>query len=237
MRVTSQLESMLRRVSKPARYVGGELNSVVKNWDDARVRLAFAFPEVYEVGMSNLGLLTLYDLVNREPDLLFERTFTPWPDMQAELRAAGWPLFTLESGRPVRDFDLVGFSLPYEQVYTNVLSTLSVAGIPLLASERTDADPIVLAGGSACYNPEPMADFVDLFAIGEGEDVLLELLHAYRELKVGDRRVPRAEFLRRAAAIPGIYVPSFYEVAYHPNGAVAAVTPTVPEAAAFVAKR
>ncbi|MHB1415358.1 MAG: B12-binding domain-containing radical SAM protein, partial [Chloroflexota bacterium] len=220
------LDGILSRVSKPARYTGGEWNSVRKDWDAVRVRLALAFPDVYEVGMSNFGLAILYETVNSRPEFLAERAYAPWVDMEAELRSHGLPLFSLESKRPLGQFDVIGFSLASELTYTNLLNMLSLAGVPLLAGERGDADPLVIAGGTCAYNPEPLADFVDLFVIGDGEEVLPELLEAYAESSKrakGDERptVDRDAFLRRAAGIEGVYVPSLYEVAYNPDGTVA----------------
>lgn len=217
------IEPLLARVQKPARYVGGEWNAVYKDWDKARVRMAFAFPDVYEVGMSYLGLQILYHLVNRREDALMERVFAPWVDMEEEMRRRGIPLFTLESRRPVRDFDILAFTLQYELTFTNILNMLDLAGIPLRSQERGPQHPLVMAGGPCAFNPEPLADFVDLFVIGEGEEVLGELLDLYLEL--GGRQGDRQLFLRRAASIPGVYVPSFYRVLYRDDGAVSRVEP------------
>ncbi len=175
MNLSSALEHILPHVEKPGRYVGGEWGSLVKDWDAAALRVALCFPDVYEIGMSNLGLAVLYDILNRQPDILAERVYAPWPDMQAQLRQARLPLYSLENKRPLSEFDIVGFSLPYEQVYTNVLTMLDLGGIPVRAAERTDAHPIVIAGGHATFNPEPMSDFIDAFVIGEGEEVILEV--------------------------------------------------------------
>jgi radical SAM family uncharacterized protein len=227
------LETILPRVTRPARYTGGEWNSIARPWDSAAVRVALAYPDTYEVGIANLGLQILYSLLNAQPDVLCQRVYAPWVDMEAEMRRAGLPLFALESRRPLADFDLIGFTLPYELNFTNVLNMLDLAGLPVLAAERDESHPLVIGGGSCAYNPEPLADFIDLFVIGEGEEVLLELVRAYQEARMATRE----EFLRRAAAIPGIYVPRFYDVAYHADGTVAAVTPNVPEAPARVVKR
>ncbi len=227
------LETILPRVTRPARYTGGEWNSIAKPWDSAAVRVALAYPDTYEVGIANLGLQILYSLLNAQPDVLCQRAYAPWVDMEAEMRRAGLPLFALESRRPLADFDLIGFTLPYELNFTNVLNMLDLAGLPVLAAERDERHPLVIGGGSCAYNPEPLADFIDLFVIGEGEEVLLELVRAYQEARMATRE----EFLRRAAAIPGIYVPRFYDVAYNTDGTVAAVTPNVPEAPARVVKR
>jgi radical SAM family uncharacterized protein len=219
---SERLERILPAVAKPGRYTGGEFNSVVKDWATTEIKLALSYPDVYEIGMSNLGLAILYDLVNRRPDALAERVYTPWPDMAAELRRAGLPLYSLETHHALADFDVVGFTLQYELTYTNVLETLDLGGIALRAAERGEADPLIIAGGSSTYNPEPLADFIDLFVIGEGEEVLLELL----DLVQATRGLPRAERLRRAAAeVPGVYVPSLYHVDYDPGGRVTAMTP------------
>lgn len=230
------LDQILPLVGKPARYTGGEWNSVVKDWDQVEVKIALAYPETYEVGMSNLGLMILYDILNRQENLLAERVCAPWTDMEEAMRRAGLPLFSLESRRPLRDFDIIGFSLPYELNYTNVLSMLDLAGIPLLASERDEGHPLIIGGGSMTYNAEPLADFFDLFVLGEGEEVLLELVAAYREAIVKGPGT-KDDFLRQAAKIEGIYVPRFYEVTYGGDGTVAAVRPTVPEASQKVIKR
>ncbi len=178
------LERTLLRVQKPARYTGGEWNSVVKDWDATPQRVALAFPDIYDIGMSNLGLAILYDQINQRPDMLAERVYAPWLDMEAELRTAGAPLFSLETRHALADFDIVGFSLPYEQLYTNVLNMLDLAGLPLRAEDRTAEHPLILAGGSGCYNPEPMSAFFDAMVIGEGEEVIFEVMEAYKEWQV-----------------------------------------------------
>ncbi|MGC8837682.1 MAG: TIGR03960 family B12-binding radical SAM protein [Anaerolineae bacterium] len=232
------LARILARVEKPGRYIGGEWNQVVKPWDQVAARVALVFPEVYEIGMSNLGLAILYDVLNREPDILAERVYAPWVDMERELRAARLPLFSLESRRPLHAFDVVGISLPYEQLYTNALNVLDLGGIPLLAAERGGEDPIVIAGGGATYNPEPMADFIDAFVIGEGEEVAVEVVREVARW-LPERRAPgaRKALLRRLAAIPGVYVPSLYRVSYHADGTVRAVEPAEPGVPARVRKR
>ncbi|MBI2865998.1 MAG: TIGR03960 family B12-binding radical SAM protein [Chloroflexi bacterium] len=229
----NSLDSLLRSVTRPARYTGGEWNSVAK--PQARVRLVLAYPDVYEVGMSNLGLAILYDVVNSHPDYAAERVYTPWPDMAKAMRQARVPLFSLESRRPLGEFDVLGFSLGHELNYTNVLHMLDLAGIPLFAQERDQTHPLVIAGGSCALNPEPMSDFIDLFVLGEGEEVLLELLELCALGK--EEGWSRRELLMRAAAIPGIYAPSLYEVTYHDDGAMASIVPTVPEAPAMVSRR
>ena len=244
MDITTALERILPQVTRPARYTGREWNSIVKDWDQAVVKVALAYPDIYEVGLSNLGLMILYDILNREDDILAERVYAPWVDMEEAMRQAGIPLFSLESRRPLADFDIVGFSLPYELNYSNVLNMLDLAGIPPLAAERGDDAPLIIGGGSGTYNPEPLADFFDLFVIGEGEEVLLELVRAYGEwerrewrMENGEWRGKRKEFLRRAALVDGIYVPSLYDVTYYPDGTVASIEPLVPEARPTITKR
>jgi len=233
------LDGILPQVAKPARYTGHEWNSVTKDWDQTEVRVALAYPDVYEVGMSNLGLMILYDILNREEGVLAERVYAPWIDMEQAMREAGIPLYSLESRRPLAEFDIIGFSLQYELNYTNVLNMLDLAGLSPLAAERGDADPLIIGGGSGTYNAEPLADFFDLFVIGEGEEVLLELVRACRRLRIADcgLRIPKVDFLREAAKIEGIYVPSLYDVRYHDDGTVAVVEPLVPEARGRVRKR
>ena len=235
------LDRILPTVSKPARYTGGEWNSVVKDWSNVDVKIALVFPEVYDLGASNLGLMLLYDIVNQQPDLLAERVFAPWMDMEAALRGADLPLFSLETRRPLTAFDIIGFTLPYEQLYTNLLNMLDLAGMPVRAADRDVREPqsnderwpLVIAGGSGCTNPEPMADFLDLAFVGEGEEAILEIARAYAEV----RGQPREQQLRRLAQIEGVYVPRFYDVRYHDDGTVAGVTPSVPEAQFPVVKR
>lgn len=219
------LEDILYQVTKPARYIGGEWNSIIKDWQAVTVRIALAFPDVYEVGMSNLALPILYKILNDQPDVLAERVYAPWPDMETLLRQNNIPLFSLETKRPLSDFDIIGFSLGYELTYTNVLNMLDLARIPLFSHQRNDTHPVIIAGGSCALNPEPMSDFIDLFVIGEAEECLLRLLGPFRAGK-GNREA----FLREAAELPGIYVPSLYEVNYHKDGTLANITPKVPEA-------
>lgn len=232
------LARILARVQKPGRYIGGEWNQVRKPWGQVAARVALVFPDVYEIGMSNLGLAILYDILNREPDILAERVYAPWVDMERELRAAGLRLFSLESRRPLHAFDVVGLSLPYEQLYTNALNVLDLGGIPVLAAERGGEHPVVIAGGGATYNPEPMADFVDAFVIGEGEEVALEVVREVAAWLPG-RRGPgaREALMRRLAAIPGVYVPSLYHVSYRADGTIRAVEPAEPGVPARVRKR
>ena len=223
MHPSKTLERILLRVQKPARYVGGEYRSVMKDRTKVDLRFAFCFPDTYEIGMSNLGMRILYGVMNEMEGVWCERCFAPWGDMEEELRRAGLPLYALESGDPIRDFDFVGFSLGYEMAYTNVLNMLDLAGIPLHTWERGEGDPIVIAGGTCAYHCEPLADFIDLFSLGEGEDVTREMLELYR---LGKREGwTRREYLRRAAQVPGLYVPSLYDVRYHEDGTIAAITP------------
>jgi radical SAM family uncharacterized protein len=229
------LDHILPKVTHPARYTGGEWNAALKNWDAAAVRLALIYPDTYEIGMSNLGLAILYDLVNAEPEMLAERAYAPWTDMEAAMRAAGIPLYSLESHRPLREFDILGFSLQYELTYTNILNMLDLSGIAIRADQRREEDPLILGGGSGAYNPEPLADFFDLFVVGEGEEALLELLHAYRQAKQAGAH--KTDFLRQAARLPGVYVPSLYHVRYYLDGRVAEIVPLVPEAPAQIVKR
>ena len=223
MQPSKTLERVLLRVQKPARYVGGEYRSVMKDRTKVDLRFAFCFPDTYEIGMSNLGMRILYGVMNEMEGVWCERCFAPWGDMEEELRRAGLPLYALESGDPIRDFDFVGFSLGYEMAYTNVLNMLDLAGIPLHTWERGEGDPIVIAGGTCAYHCEPLADFIDLFSLGEGEDVTREMLELYR---LGKREGwTRREYLSRAAQVPGLYVPSLYDVRYHEDGTIAAITP------------
>jgi radical SAM family uncharacterized protein/radical SAM-linked protein len=207
-----RIEKVLPFVTKPGRYIGNELNIIRKDSADVKVQVALAFPDVYESGVPNLGLAILYHLINRSPDCLAERTFLPWPDMEKKMREAGIPLFTLESFRSVKDFDVLGITLQYELCYTNVLALLSLAGIPIHSGKRGEEDPLVIAGGHCAGNPEPMAPFFDAFVIGDGEEVAFEILDVIKEAKT--QGLPREERLRRFASIPGIYVPAFYEPAY-----------------------
>ena len=217
------LDELFDRVQKPARYTGGELNSVMKDKSQVSVRFAFCFPDLYEVGMSHLGMKILYGLQNAEEDFWCERVFAPDTDMETLMRENGIPLFALESRDPIREFDFVGFTLQYEMCYTTILNMLDLAGIPLRSENRGDEMPLVIAGGPCACNPEPLADFFDIFVLGEGEEVTLELMSLYREHKKNGYNKER--FLKAAAQIEGIYVPAFYEVTYHEDGCVRAITP------------
>ncbi len=219
-----KLEKILPHVQKPARYVGGEWGSVGKDRHAVSIRFAFCFPDVYEVGMSHLGSRILYGLLNAQDDIWCERVFAPWVDMEKEMRTAGLPLYGLESGDPLYEFDIVGFTLQYELSFTNILNMLDLGGIAPLAADRTSLKNLVVAGGPCAYNPEPLCDFIDLFMIGDGEEVMLDLTGLYSQAK--RENWSKQEFLVRAAQIEGIYVPSLYEVSYHDDGTVACVTPS-----------
>ncbi|MEP6871516.1 MAG: TIGR03960 family B12-binding radical SAM protein [Anaerolineaceae bacterium] len=221
--MTATIDQLLTRVSKPARYTGGEWNSVTKDWRSATVRIALAFPDNYDIGMSNMGLGILYDLLNKMEDVASERVFAPWEDMEAEMRREGTLLWSLETRHPVRDFDILGFTLQYEMGYTNVLNMLDLAGIPIWSNERGDEHPIIIAGGSGAFNPEPLAPFIDAFFLGEGEDAVQELADRVREWKRSG--VPRAERLRELMRMPGVYVPLFYEPRYDAAGHFAGLDP------------
>ncbi|MED9903009.1 MAG: TIGR03960 family B12-binding radical SAM protein [Lachnospiraceae bacterium] len=216
-------DDILLKIEKPARYIGGEVNAVIKNKEEVDVRIAMCFPDVYEIGMSHLGIQILYDMFNRLKGVWCERVYSPWVDLDAVMRREGLPLFALESQDPIKDFDWLGITIQYEMCYTNILQILDLSGIPLLASERGEEVPIVIGGGPCTYNPEPIADFFDLFYIGEGETQYENLVNLYRECKKNG--LGRKEFLRRAAKIPGMYVPAFYEPSYHEDGTIAAFTP------------
>ncbi|WP_297235257.1 TIGR03960 family B12-binding radical SAM protein [uncultured Flavonifractor sp.] len=217
------LEHILPRVQKPARYTGGEYNAVVKDRREVDVRYALCFPDTYEIGMSNLGMRILYGVMNEMDGVWCERVFAPWGDMEEEMRREGILLYGLESGDSIADFDLIGFSLGYEMAYTNVLNMLDLAGLPLRSEERYGLSPIVIAGGTCAYNPEPLAPFVDIFVLGEGEDVSVEIIQLYR--KAREECWSKDEFLAAAAQIPGLYVPSLYEVSYRPDGTLEQVVP------------
>ena len=232
---TINIRSLLARVQKPGRYTGGELNQIVKPWDQIKTRIALAFPDIYDLGMSNLGLAILYDLINREDDLLAERTFSPWSDMEDLMREAGTPLFSLETKRPIKAFDILGISLPYESLFTNTLNLLDLAQIPLRSDKRSREDPLVIAGGHASLNPEPMAAFIDAFVIGEGEDVMLEIVRVYQVWR--DSNEDRNALLRRLAKLWGVYVPSLYTIHYQEDGTISHVEPLTPEAQLPILKR
>ena len=218
-----KLERILPRVQKPARYVGGEYNAVIKDKAQVDTRIAFCFPDTYEIGMSNLGMRILYGVMNQMEGVWCERVFAPWGDMEEEMRRADIPLFGLESGDPITNFDIVAFSVGYEMAFTAILNMLDLAGIPLRSAQRDGLTPLVIAGGTAMYNAEPIADFIDLVSLGEGEDITVELVELHRRAR--REGWSKAEFLRAAARLDGIYVPSLYEIAYNDDGTVQAITP------------
>ena len=230
MRKLALRDEILLQIDKAARYIGGEVNAVMKNKEDVYIRFAMAFPDVYEIGMSNLGMMILYDMFNKRDDVWCERLFSPWTDLDKIMREEHIPLFTLESQDPVKDFDFLGITLGYEMCYTNVLQLLDLSGIPFHSADRTEDTPIVIGGGACAYNPEPLAEFFDLFYIGEGETVYDALFDAYKANKKAGGS--RSDFLLKAAQIPGIYVPSLYEVTYKEDGTIESFHPTcegVPE--------
>jgi len=218
-----KIDSLLDHVQKPARYMGGEMNAALKNPDQISIRYAFAFPDVYEVGMSHLGSRILYDIINKREDALCERVFMPWVDMADLMRKENVPLFTLESRSPVRSFDMLGITLQYEMSYTNILEILDLSGIPLHSEERTWDDPIVIAGGPCAFNPEPLYHFIDAFSIGDGEISTLETIEVVKRCKA--EGVSRQECLRRLSKLRGVYVPSLYEVSYHEDGTLKSFEP------------
>jgi radical SAM family uncharacterized protein len=230
--VFPQLEPLLPRVKKPVQYVGGELNATVKDWDEATVRWALMYPDAYEVGLPNQGIMILYEVLNEQPDVLAERTYSVWPDLEALMREHDVPQFTVDAHRPVGAFDLLGVSFATELGYTNLLTALDLGGIPLHAADRTDEHPIVLAGGHAAFNPEPVADFLDAVVLGDGEEAVLEVTDLVRTWKSEGRPGGRTELLTRLAETGAIYVPRFYDVAYLPDGRIDTVAPNrnrVPE--------
>lgn len=232
--ISRGLDRILPFVQKPARYTGGEYNAVVKNWDEIAYKVALVFPDVYDLGMSNLGLAILYDIVNQQPDMLAERAYTPWVDMLDAMKREDVPLYSLETRHPLAQFDVIGFSLAYEQLYTNVLTTLDLAGIPLRAADRTD-EPLILAGGSAAMNPEPMHAFFDAFFVGEGEEAIVEIARTWTDARRAG--LTREAALERLAGIEGVYVPSFYDATYKEDGTLAATRPNRAVAKPVITKR
>jgi radical SAM family uncharacterized protein len=230
------LEPLLPRVSKPIQYVGGELNSCVKDWDSVAVRWALMYPDAYEVGLPNQGVQILYEVINERPDALAERTYSIWPDLEALMREHGIGQFTVDGHRPVAAFDLLGVSFATELGYTNLLSALDLAGIPLAAADRTD-QPLVIAGGHAAFNPEPVADFLDAAVLGDGEQAVLEITDAVRDWKAAGRPGGRVGLLTRLAGVSGVYVPRFYDVDYLPDGRIRRVAPNRPGVPFRVTKR
>ena len=228
-------DEILMTVEKPARYIGNEINSVVKDVSKIAVRFCMCFPDAYEIGMSHLGIQILYDMFNRMEDVWCERVYSPWPDLDAIMREQHIPLFALESQDPIRDFDFLGITLQYEMCYTNILQIIDLSQIPLLAVDRGEADPIIIGGGPCSYNPEPIADFFDLFYIGEGETVYGQLLEAYKKNRAAGGT--RYQFLELAAEIDGIYVPQFYDVTYYEDGTIQSFEPNNPHAPRTVRKQ
>ena len=230
------LEPLLPRVAKPIQYVGGELNSTVKDWDSASVRWALMYPDAYEVGLPNQGVMILYEVLNEIEDVLAERSYAIWPDLEALMRAANVPHFSIDSHRPLGDFDLLGFSFSTELGYTNMLSALSLANIPLRSQQRTMSDPIVIAGGHASFNPEPIADFIDVAVLGDGEEAVIAITNVVRDWKEQDFPGGRDGLLLQLAQKAGCYVPKFYDVEYLANGQIKRVVPNRPGVPFRVAK-
>ena len=235
MRKLALSDEILLKISQPARYIGGEVNMVKKDPSKVAVRIAMCFPDVYEIGMSHLGIQILYDMFNRRDDVYCERVYSPWMDLDPIMREQKIPLFAVESQDPIKKFDFLGITIQYEMCYTNILQVLELSQIPLHAEDRTEEDPIVIGGGPCTYNPEPIAPFFDLFYMGEGEVVYFDLIDRYKEIKA--RGGSRKEFLEQAAQIPGIYVPGFYDVTYKEDGTIEAMTPNNPHAPQTVFKQ
>jgi radical SAM family uncharacterized protein len=236
--IESNLDRILLKVQKPGRYVGGELNSVIKDWEEIPTKVAFVFPDIYDIGVSNVGLKILYDQVNQREDALAERAYAPWLDMEALMREHGIPLYTLESKRPLACFDIIGFSLPYETLYTNALNVLDLAGIPVRSADRDETHPIVIAGGHSTMNPEPMHAFMDAFVIGEGEEVIHDIINTIQKFRSPNvEAFKREDLLRELARIQGVYVPCFYEAYYLEDGTVSHIEPTIPDVPRIVTKR
>ena len=235
MRNLALSDEILMSVDKAARYIGGEVNSVMKDKEKVDIRFAMCFPDVYEIGMSNLGMMILYNMFNEREDVWCERVFSPWTDLDKLMREKKIPLFALESQEPVKEFDFLGITLGYEMCYTNILQILDLSGIPLLAKDRGEEFPIVIGGGACAYNPEPLADFFDLFYIGEGEMVYDALFDAYKANKAAGGT--KEDFLMRAAQVPGIYVPAFYDVTYKEDGTITSFAPNRPEVPEKVKKQ
>ena len=234
MRQLALSDEILLRIDKPARYIGNEVNMVKKDPKTADIRFAICFPDVYEIGMSHLGIQILYDMFNQREDVYCERVYSPWSDLHNILKEQKIPLFTLETQSPVKDMDFLGITIQYEMCYTNILQVLDLSQIPMLSSERAKGDPIVIGGGSCTYNPEPLADFFDLFYLGEGETRYDELFDLYKDMKAKGKA--RQDFLRAASKLPGIYVPSLYEVDYGEDGAICSFQPKYEGVPAIVKK-
>lgn len=235
MRKLALNDEILLKIEKPARYIGNEVNSVMKDKNEVDVRFAMCFPDVYEIGMSHLGIQILYDMFNQREDVWCERVYSPWLDLHKIMKEEQIPLFALESQDPIRDFDFLGITIQYEMCYTNILQILDLSRIPIHSRDRSETDPIVIGGGPCTYNPEPLAEFFDIFYIGEGETVYDELLDAYKEYRAAGKS--RIEFLERAAQIEGLYVPMFYDAIYHEDGTLASFTPNNEHAPAVIKKQ
>lgn len=230
-----QLDDIIASVIKPTRYLGNEWNSIHKDLKDVEIRIALAFPDVYEVGMSHLGIKILYHLLNQQKGVYAERVFAPWVDMEKRMKENKIPLFSLETHSPIKEFDFIGFTLQYELSYTNIINMLDMSGIPLYSSERTEEHPFVIAGGPCAFNPEPLAEFIDFFVIGEGEEVILEIIEIYKEWKKNGGT--RNDFLKKMTSIKGIYIPGFYEVEYNSEKTIEKVRPKIKEAPRKITKR
>ena len=234
--IENKLDHILLKVQKPGRYVGGELNSTHKDWDVIQTKVAFVFPDIYDIGVSNVGIKILYDQVNQRDDALAERVYSPWLDMEALMRENGIPLYALESKQPLACFDLIGFTLPYETLYTNALNVLDLGDIPLRTKDRDESHPIIIAGGHSTMNPEPMYAFIDAFVIGEGEEVIHDIIDTIQRHK-DQSNYKRTELLHDLAKIPGVYVPTFYEASYMEDGTVSTIEPTIDDIPKIVTKR
>ena len=235
MRTLALNDEILLKIEKPARYIGNEVNSVMKDKNEVDVRFAMCFPDVYEIGMSHLGIQILYDMFNQREDVWCERVYSPWLDLHKIMKEEQIPLFALESQDPIREFDFLGITIQYEMCYTNILQILDLSRIPIHSRDRSEADPIVIGGGPCTYNPEPLAEFFDIFYIGEGETVYDELLDAYKEYRAAGKS--RIEFLERAAQIEGLYVPMFYDATYHEDGTLASFAPNNEHAPSVIKKQ
>ncbi|MCK4489253.1 MAG: B12-binding domain-containing radical SAM protein, partial [Anaerolineales bacterium] len=231
----STLEKILPTVQVPGRYTGGEFNQIAKTWESVDVHLALLFPEIYDLGMSNLGLMILYDLINQHPKYSAERVFFPWTDMEAAMRKEELPLYSLETKRPLSAFDILAVSLPYESLYTNLLNSLDLAGLPIYSSDRSNDHPLVIAGGHAVFNPEPVSPFIDAFVIGEGEEVIIEVLDAYRSSQ--DQGHSRQQILEILSQVEGVYIPSFYQPHYQTDGTFSHLEKLNPIAPGTIQKR
>ncbi|HKJ38238.1 MAG TPA: TIGR03960 family B12-binding radical SAM protein [Anaerolineales bacterium] len=234
--IENKLDHVLLKVQKPGRYVGGELNSTHKDWDAIQTKVAFVFPDIYDIGVSNVGIKILYDQVNQRDDALAERVYSPWLDMEALMREHGIPLYALESKQPLACFDLIGFTLPYETLYTNALNVLDLGNIPIRTRDRDESHPIIIAGGHSTMNPEPMYAFIDAFVIGEGEEVIHDIINVIQKHKNGPN-YDRAKLLHEMAKIQGVYVPTFYEAQYLEDGTLSTIEPTVDDVPKIVTKR